>query len=90
MTPQSEGRVRAALAELADALVAAAEEPSAQDAPERLLSIAGAARLAGIGRSLMYAQLANGRVRSVRVGRRRLIPLSAITALGQSPPEGGN
>ncbi len=32
----------------------------------------------GIGRSKIYEELASGRLRSVRVGRRRLVPEQAI------------
>lgn len=45
------------------------------------LSIAQAARALNVGRSTLYKLLANGTLRSVRVGRRRLIPLSEIARL---------
>lgn len=35
----------------------------------------------GVSRNTMYRMLANGRLRSVRVGRKILIPLSAIDEL---------
>jgi excisionase family DNA binding protein len=46
--------------------------------PDRLLSIDEAAAALGIGRTSLYQAMATGRVRSVHVGRRRLIPSSAI------------
>ncbi|MGC8633895.1 MAG: helix-turn-helix domain-containing protein [Candidatus Limnocylindrales bacterium] len=48
--------------------------------PDRLLSIAEAAAALGIGRSRLYEEIGTGRLRSLKVGRRRLVPASAITA----------
>lgn len=77
-------RLDAALAELAAAIRAEvrAEAVPVGDAPERLLSVnqAGAA-LGGIGRSLVYDLIGSGgsgALQSLKVGRRRLIPASAI------------
>lgn len=73
------GRLEAALAELAAAIreeVAAAALPPA--APERLLDIDEAAEMLGIGRTKVYGELDAERLRSLKVGRRRLIPSSAI------------
>ena len=42
------------------------------------LAIEEAARLLGVGRSTMLALLSSGRVRSVRVGGRRLVPIKAL------------
>jgi excisionase family DNA binding protein len=55
--------------------------------PERLLSLDEAARLLGIGRTALYRELDTGRLRSVKVGRRRLIPSSAVAEL--TSPEAG-
>jgi excisionase family DNA binding protein len=57
----------------------AVTEPT-HDAP-RLLSIKQTCRILGIGRTRVYALLAEGRLASVTIGRRRLIPLRAIEAL---------
>ena len=77
MTSGAEARIRQAVAELADAIIAALdEEPSS--APDRLLSVDEAAAILGLGRSLLYSEIAAGRVLSVKVGRRRLIPAAAI------------
>ena len=76
----------AALVAAADALSAAADAlravalaaESRPDAPDRLLSVDEAADMLGIGRSRMYDEIAAARVRSVKVGRRRLVPSGAI------------
>jgi excisionase family DNA binding protein len=44
----------------------------------RLLSIPQTCHLLGVGRSSLYQMMASGRVRSVKIGRRRLIPREAI------------
>jgi excisionase family DNA binding protein len=71
-------RLEAALAELVAALreEIATERPAA--APERLLAVDEAAAALGIGRSKVYGEIAAGRLGSLRVGRRRLLPASAI------------
>lgn len=74
----AEERLAAAVAELVDALRAVARAAAAPSAPERLLSIDEAARALGIGRTALYSELAAGRVRSVKIGRRRLVPASAV------------
>lgn len=40
-----------------------------------------AATVTGLGRTTIYEMLASGELRSVKVGRRRLIPASALRAL---------
>lgn len=72
-------RIEAAIRELADALLEAARaELAPADGADRLLSVDEAAARWGIGRTRLYAELAAGRVRSLKVGRRRLIPSSAL------------
>lgn len=44
----------------------------------RVLRVEEAARALGIGRSLVYDLIRSGRLRSFKVGSRRLIPVSAI------------
>ena len=44
----------------------------------RLLSISQTCHLLGVGRSSLYQMMASGRVRSVKIGRRRLVPREAI------------
>jgi excisionase family DNA binding protein len=54
----------------------------AVDIPDRLLSVEQAREaMGGIARSTLYEELASGRLRSLRVGRRRLIPASAVAEL---------
>ncbi|MDP8905439.1 MAG: helix-turn-helix domain-containing protein [Chloroflexota bacterium] len=77
-------RLAAAVAELVDAL--RDELRPAPYAPDRLLSVDEAAAAAGVGRSLLYDLIARGRLRSVKAGRRRLVPSSAIAELAQAPP----
>ena len=72
-------RLEAALHELAEALrdeMRAEAVPAG--APDRLLSVDEAAAALGIGRSRLYDELTAQRVRSVKVGRRRLVPSGAI------------
>jgi excisionase family DNA binding protein len=73
-------RLRAAVMELVEALLdeIAVEALPSEREPDRLLSIAQAARALGIGRTALYSEIGAGRIRSVKVGRRRLIPSSAI------------
>ena len=82
MTPDHEAAIRGAVDDLVAALLAAlrAEATPAFAVPDRLLSIDEAATALGIGRTALYHELATGRLRSFKVGRRRLVPTSATTA----------
>ena len=74
-------RLTAAVTELVAALrdeTATQRRPSERE-PDRLLSIEQAARALGIGRTALYSEIGAGRIRSVKVGRRRLVPSSAIS-----------
>ena len=73
-------RVAAALAELVEALAEAVRLEVGSDpaAPDRLLDVEGAAAALSLGRSLIYGEIQAGRLRSIKVGRRRLIPAAAI------------
>ncbi len=70
-------RLSAAIGELVDAL---REELSAghPTEPDKLLSVDEAATALGVGRSKVYGELAAGRLRSLRIGDRRLVPSGAI------------
>ena len=83
MTADHEAAIRAATDALAAAILDAvrAEAVSNDAGPEQLLSIDRAAVLAGVGRTTIYAAIGAGRLRSVKVGRRRLVPASAIAEL---------
>ncbi|MDA8237907.1 MAG: helix-turn-helix domain-containing protein [Chloroflexi bacterium] len=87
-------RLAAALVELVEALRAeiVAEARPDPGAPQRLLSVDEAAAACGVGRTALYSELASGRLRSMRVGRRRLIPAGAIAdyiAAGAVLPSAG-
>jgi excisionase family DNA binding protein len=74
-------RLTTAVTELVAALraeIANERHPSERE-PDRLLSIEQAARALGIGRTALYSEIWAGRVRSVKVGRRRLVPSSAVS-----------
>jgi len=79
VTPAAEALIRSATAALGDALIAALAEEDGGPTPDRLLSVDAAAEALGVGRSLAYDLIGAARLRSVRVGRRRLIPSSAIS-----------
>jgi len=74
-------RLEAALAELAAAIsaeiAAAAATPTA---PERLLDVDEAAALLGIKRTAAYGEIQAGRLASLKIGKLRRIPASAIAA----------
>jgi excisionase family DNA binding protein len=46
--------------------------------PPHLIRVETAAQLLNIGRSTTYDLIRSGRLRSVKIGRRRLIPRTAI------------
>lgn len=71
-------RLVRALAELVEALRAEVAAESRPADVERLLSVTEAAAALSIGRTRLYAELEAGRLRSIHVGRRRLVPSSAI------------
>lgn len=75
-------RLALALSELIEALreELRTEAEAGPRAPDRLLSIDEAAAALGLGRSRLYAEIASGRLRSLRVGRRRLVPAAAVAA----------
>ena len=79
MTAEHEAAIRTAVDGLVAAILAAVTEAAPLgNAPERLLSVDEAASALGIGRSRLYDELTNGRLRSFKVGRRRLIPAGVI------------
>jgi excisionase family DNA binding protein len=71
-------RLKGAIRELVAAIreeIAAASKP---DSPVLLFGVDEAARRLGISRTTLYGELAAGRVRSLKVGRRRVIPVDAL------------
>jgi excisionase family DNA binding protein len=75
-------RLTAALAELVEALreEVRTEADAHPPAPDRLLSVDEAAAALNLGRSALYGEVAAGRLRTVKVGRRRLVPAASIAA----------
>ncbi|MHB1533917.1 MAG: excisionase family DNA-binding protein [Acidimicrobiales bacterium] len=51
------------------------ERPTTQP---KAVSVDDAAQLLGLGRSSLYELIETGRIRSVKVGSRRLVPMAAI------------
>lgn len=56
-------------------------QSAAPAAPVKMLTVSETAELLRCSESLIYAQLRDGRLRGVRVGRRRLIPMAEINRL---------
>lgn len=56
-------------------------QPAAPAAPVTMLTVKEAAEYLRCSESLIYAQLKDGRLRGVKVGRRRLIPSVEIDRL---------
>jgi excisionase family DNA binding protein len=71
-------RLDAAIAELVAALRDELREATLAPGPDRMYSISEAAAALGVSRTTAYAELQAGRLRSVKLGRRRLVPASAI------------
>lgn len=71
-------RIETATRALVDALRAEITTTSNEPEPDRLLSIPDAADALGIGRSMLYGEISANRIRTIRIGRRRLIPASAL------------
>lgn len=77
MTQDHAGRIRAACEALGDALIAAVAETSTAPLPDRLLSVEEAAEAIGVTRSTLYEHVLPV-LRTVRVGRRVLVPSRAV------------
>lgn len=74
-------RLDAAIRELIEALRESVrqEAQAGPRTPDRLLSIDEAAEALGIGRTLAYGLIGRGELRSVKAGRRRLVPSTAVS-----------
>jgi excisionase family DNA binding protein len=71
-------RLTSAIAELVAALRAEVASTVPPPSEDRLLSIEEAASAMSLGRTSVYALIGSGRLRTIKVGRRRLVPVSAI------------
>ena len=72
-------RLEAAFAELAAAIrqeLRAATVPA--DRPAPLMSVEEAADLIGCGRTRLYEEISRGRLQTLKIGRRRLVPATAL------------
>ena len=49
--------------------------------PKRALSIREAAHACGLSRATLYRLLRDGKLSTVKIGRRRLVPVNALDAL---------
>jgi excisionase family DNA binding protein len=67
----------------------AAETPARRNRPIEMppvwVTVPDAMRLAGIGRTMLYRLIGDGTLRSITIGRRRLVAYAAIEALGGEP-----
>jgi excisionase family DNA binding protein len=52
-----------------------------------LCSVPAALARTGIGRSFLYERLADGSIRSVKAGRRRLVDVASLTTWANSLPQ---
>jgi len=72
-------RLAAAVVELVEALRAEVAVERRSDAgPDRMLDVISAGAMLGVGRSTVYGEIGAGRLRSIKVGRRRLVPAGAV------------
>lgn len=73
-------RLEAAVAELVAALRSEvqAERNDPASTPPALLSISEAARRLGVSRTKVYDEIGAGRIRTLHVGRRHLVPATAL------------
>lgn len=87
----AEERVRATAAELGEALVELVHASAAERArgPVQLLSVAEAAKRLGVSRTSAYQLIGSGRLRSITVGRRRLVPASELERIAREGLQDG-
>lgn len=74
-TPELNAAIAALLAAVGQA------RPVAPAAPQTMLTVREAAEYLRCSESLIYAQMKDGRLRGVKVGRRRLIPMRELVRI---------
>ncbi len=79
---ENQNDLAAALATLLAAV--GQNQTAAPAAPQTMLTVAETAEMLRCSESLIYAQLKDGRLRGVKVGRRRLVPTTEINRLIES------
>ncbi|TDZ77343.1 Helix-turn-helix domain protein [Mycobacteroides salmoniphilum] len=74
-TPELAAAIAALLAAVGQA------RPAAPAVPQTMLTVREAAEYLRCSESLIYAQMKDGRLRGVKVGRRRLIPMRELVRI---------
>lgn len=74
-TPELTAAIAALLAAVGQA------RPAVPAAPQTMLTVREAAEYLRCSESLIYAQMKDGRLRGVKVGRRRLIPMRELVRI---------
>lgn len=74
-TPELAAAIAALLAAVGQA------RPAVTGAPQTMLTVREAAEYLRCSESLIYAQMKDGRLRGVKVGRRRLIPMRELVRI---------
>ena len=83
MSAEYEKTIRAAAEAFADAIIGVvraelAGQPPSGPTPDRLYDIVEAAAALHVARSTLYQLIGAGELRTIKVGRRRLVPASSI------------
>ena len=95
MTAEYEAEIRAAAEALANAIITGMRAELARQAapsglaPEHLFTIDEAATALHVARSTLYQLIGAGELRTIKVGRRRLVPVSAIAGYIETLTRGG-
>jgi excisionase family DNA binding protein len=82
------GRLEAAVSELVAAITEQVRTDLRDGGPPVLLSVDEAARRLGIGRTALYGAIRRGHLRTVLVGRRRLVPVDGLAEFAGNGADG--
>ena len=74
-------RIEAAVVELVAAIAEEISVRTLPSPPTRLLSVEQAGEVLGVSRTSVYALMGQGRLRRIKLGKRVLIPVSAMAEL---------